>query len=131
MPGGVLAGSTRRRRKVIRDWFSTPQKPKIALAAEVDGEMAGSSLPGRKVDEAPGSTGEIYSVQSAPPANRGLGKQLMDAALPELRRRYSKFIWAFRQARSGPFYRKLGFEIVADAHTRLAAGQRWIFTGNT
>ncbi len=128
MPAEFLAGlDPASDEKWIREWIFDPQKPKIALAAEVDGELAGFVFAGPEDDEAPGSTGEIYKLFIRPAwQNRGLGKQLMDAALAELRRQgYSKVvIWAFRQARSGQFYRKLGFEIVRQTHNEFGGRQQ-------
>ena len=45
----------------------------------------------------------------------------MDAALSELRRQgYTRvIIWTFQQARSGQFYRKLGFEIVRQTNNEF------------
>ncbi len=128
MPADFLASlDPARDEQWIKEWIFDPQKPKIAFAAEAEGELVGFVFAGPEDDEAPGSVGEIYKLFIRPAwQNRGLGQQLMDAALNELRRQgYTRvIIWTFQQARSGQFYRKLGFEIVRQTHNEFGGRQQ-------
>lgn len=109
-------------RQYIQEWIFNPQKPAIAFVAEVEGALAGFIFAGPEDDEAPGEVGEIYKLFIRPAwQGLGLGRQLMDAALGELRRQgYTRvIIWTFQQARSGQFYRKLGYEIVRQVQNEI------------
>jgi ribosomal protein S18 acetylase RimI-like enzyme len=71
--------------------------------------------PARSEDELPSGTGEVYALYLAPEYwGRGAGRQLMTAALDELRRRgYSAaIVWVLRDnLRARRFYERTGFVI--------------------
>jgi GNAT superfamily N-acetyltransferase len=127
MPADFLARlDPARDEQWFQEWVFNPQKPAVAYVAEVDGEIVGFIFAGPEDDENPGSVGEIYKLFIRPAwQGRGLGQQLMDAALIELRRQgYTRLIiWTFQQARSGQFYRKLGYAVVGQTQIEFGGMQ--------
>jgi GNAT superfamily N-acetyltransferase len=116
MPPDFLAGlDPLKDAQWFREWIFAPHKPLIAIVAEAGAERVGFVLAGANEGEPFGYDAEVYKLFIRPGwQNHGLGGQLMQAALSELRRQaYQKVcIWTFRQARSGEFYQKLGFGII-------------------
>ena len=97
-------------------WYALIEEPEVTmLLAEEDGELLGFSTSGESRDEdADSSVGEIRSFfVAAGHWGRGIGRELMAAALDSLRERgcTEATMWSFAaNERANAFYERAGFE---------------------